>query len=354
MGLFEATTPYVPPVVGPATGYMGTWETTSIDQVLKKPFVVYKNYDCTIYWGDGTSTDVLASDAAVVPISHTYSRPAVYEFEIVGICGRIAYEDDATSAQALRTITQLGDLTWKSFDGMFNGANNLTSFDVGTNARTVGADRIETMFSNCTSLNYVNLGTVFSDPANIFKYGTYMFSNCSSLVNFSSISNIYMEKMDNISGMFRGCSSMVTPPDVSGWNLLLCRYVFRMFEGCLALKNAPDTGAWNIPKLEEIHEMYQDCINCGDFQEYKWQNFPQVSKMLLLYDNTLFDTAEYDRLLIAWEGLSDDRMRKDVASSVPNVKYTKSPSAAFTAREVLTDTAFGALSWSIVDGGPTP
>jgi len=89
------------------------------------------------------------------------------------------------------------------------------------------------------------------------KNMSFMFFECSSLINMPDISKWDMHKVTDISYMFSGCSSLSYLPDISKWNINNIKKIKCLFEGCLSLSSFPDISKWDIyiTKLTELNNI---------------------------------------------------------------------------------------------------
>lgn len=246
-----------PPINYPLDFFVTTWVLPSGDFTIPtQPF----DYDCTIYWGDGTSSSHISGN----PI-HNYLNGGTYQ---VGISGNYSGINmfNATSADnyTLTAINQWGTVGFSSFEYAFfkcanlsylpnsaiTGIENCTSFKgafkwsgithIPSNFLENGLN-IET-FYNCfggCKLSYLP-NNLFINCINVLDY-TYCFLSCPSMIIPDTLFNLQalQSKQPNMKSCFiatAGLSHTGTVQDI--WNYINTSVDNNCFKYCTELTNS--------------------------------------------------------------------------------------------------------------------
>ena len=111
------------------------------------------------------------------------------------------------------------------------------------------------MFFNCVNLRGINGYINTSDAKNL----SWMFSNCTSLVDISALKNIDVSKVENFEGMFNECTSLEDVSPIQNWNVGEGKNFCSMFKNCKSLKII-DLKSWNIQKNGvKFDYIYEGC-----------------------------------------------------------------------------------------------
>ena len=109
------------------------------------------------------------------------------------------------------------------------------------------------MFFNCVNLRgikgYINTSTA--------KNLSWMFSNCTSLVDISALKNIDVSNAENFEGMFNECTSLEDISQIKNWNVGKGKNFSSMFKNCKSLKIIDLK--WNIQKGAKFDYIYDGC-----------------------------------------------------------------------------------------------
>ena len=88
---------------------------------------------------------------------------------------------------------------------------------------------------------------------------SYMFHQCSNLIELSDISNWDMSSVTNMKSMFDSCEALSKLSDISKWNTNKVTDMSYMFNYCISLSSIPDISIWNIKSLKNKGDMFLDC-----------------------------------------------------------------------------------------------
>ena len=132
-------------------------------QSITLPLVSGYSYNCTVDWGDGTSSFINSYNSA--NRTHTYSNVGEYVVSIKGICQGWDFQSVNTSRLLITKVLDFGEVEFKSLS--FNNCNNLNEINGQINGPTI------TGFSYCFYDN--NLTSI---PVGLFDF-------CTQVTNFS-------------------------------------------------------------------------------------------------------------------------------------------------------------------------
>ena len=111
------------------------------------------------------------------------------------------------------------------------------------------------MFYNCVNLRGIEGYINTSDAKNL----SWMFSNCTSLVDISALKNIDVSKVENFEGMFNECTSLEDISHIKNWNVGEGKNFCSMFKNCKSLKNI-NLKSWNVQKNGvKFDYIYEGC-----------------------------------------------------------------------------------------------
>ena len=238
-----------------------------------------------------------------------------------------------------------------------------------SNWNTSGVANMFGMFHDASSFNQ-DIGNWDVSKVTVM---TYMFYAASSFNNngSDSINNWNTSSLSgSLRAMFNGASSFNQP--IGNWNVSNVTTMFEMFRSASAFNQ--DIGSWDTSKVESMSSTFylasafnQDIGNwdvskvtmmseswgLGMFQSAsafnqdlsKW-NVSKVTRMINMFNGANLSTANYDKLLIGWAGLSPNLQDNVSFHAGTTTKY--SLGAPATARN---DTLISVHNWTITDGG---
>jgi surface protein len=103
--------------------------------------------------------------------------------------------------------------------------------------------------------------------------------------------------------------------------------------------------SWDVSNVTNMSSMFNNTIqfeqNLGSW------DISNVTSMANMFSNVTLTTTNYNALLVGWAVLPS--VQPNVIFNAGNSQYSIAPSAAATARGVLTT---GPNNWTITDGGP--
>lgn len=282
--------------------FVSTWTTTGADQVVTLPLISGGTYSFGVDWGDGNQDVITAWNQSEK--AHTYSgSAATYTITITGICKGFQF-NNAGDKTVISTISQWGVLDI-STSVAFYGCTNLNI--TATDAPTVSSTTMRYAFRDCTSLTTPNLNSWD------------------------------MSGVTDMLGMFQSATSF--NGTVAGWDTGSVITTQNMFIHAAAFNQA--IGVWDMSSNAHVGGMFYNVGAAAFDQDVGGWNIGQVATAANFTTGTNLSTANYNALLIGWQGQSH---QSTVSLSVGGTTY--SAGAAATARAALvTD------GWTITDGG---
>lgn len=141
-----------------------------------------------------------------------------------------------------------------SMSNLFGGSEFL-SIDI-SNLNTLKVTNMHRMFYDCSYLQSINFGENF-DTSNVTDF-EFMFSNCESLEQLD-LSSFNTSKATSFYCMFSGCCSL-KELDLSSFDTSNVDNMFGMFSGCHSLEKI-DVGNFDTSNVNEFGEMFRSCFS---------------------------------------------------------------------------------------------
>ena len=354
--------------------FVSTWKTdnagTSNDNQITLPLEASGTYDFSIYWGDGTKSDITAYDQVLqsetVAVTHSYPIAGTYEVQIDGVINGFRFNDGGDKAK-ITDISQWGDLLLGNLARYFYGCANLTV--TATDILDVsGVSNFAHMFHNCTSLTTLNVSNW--DVSNSMSFsGT--FYGCSELITLD-VSSWDTSDLKNISSMFRGCIKLKSL-DMSGWDTSKITTGRYLFLDCSALTTVGDLSLWDTGLFEDMNNLFRNCVSLISIGDISGWDTSSVTDMFKAFDGDSsltgldisgFDLTEltdatdmlngttisnYSDVLIAWGAQATAGTIQSTVSMLFGAgSNTYSGAAAIAAKAALEAAPY---NWDITDGG---
>jgi len=369
-----------------------TITTTGADETFTIPCQNVGTFDASIYWGDGSFSDITAYNDA--GLAHTFASAGDHTIRISGSFPNIYFNNGGDRLKVTR-VDNFGNVGWAKLNNAFYGCSNMTSFASGS-TDTSAATSMESMFRDCSSLTSLDVSGF--DTSSVTNMSS-MFRNCSSLTSLD-VSNFDTSSVPNMSSMFQNCSSL-TSLDVSGFDTSAATNMSYMFRECSSLTSLNMAG-FDTSAATNMRNMFQNCSsltsldvsgfdtssvtkmgymfrNCASLTSLDVSGFDtsSVTSMILMFDNCTsltdvigvenFDieglnattaltdfmagvtlpTSRYDALLVNWDAQDPfDGMSPNFGNS----KYTAGGTAAAARANLILAVPEGD-GWVITDGG---
>lgn len=184
---------------------------TSNNDQFTPPTLSGGTYDCTVYWGDGTSDYITTwNDAAW---THTYPSAGTYNITITGAVSGWRFANGGDVDKVI-SVSHWGRLDFSgTLGGAFFGANFMTSItatDIPKFLDNPTSDEFVSFFFNCNALTTIANIEQWTAPNAALR--TNMFLNCN---NFNQdVTNLITSNVTNITNMLRNCT--IFDQDLSG------------------------------------------------------------------------------------------------------------------------------------------
>jgi hypothetical protein len=378
-----------------------TTKAGSASDTFVLPFYSLGTYNLTVYWGDGNSDVITTYNDA--NLTHVYSSSGSYQITLDGAFSAIFFNNGGDKLK-MSSIDQWGTNVWEYMTATFRGCTNLTaaysdfpdtssvttmqqmfrgctSFNGAVDFDTSSVTDFYYMFQGCTAFNQViDFDTSSANATNTFSS---MFSGCTIFNSTITLSDTSLAKKFN--NMFSGCTAFNQAINFntsasttfagmflscSAFNQSItftansCTTTQSMFQNCTVLnsaisittssslttcfvmfKGAPAfNSSLTISDTSGVTSMANMFQNCTAFdQDISGFSIVALTNATSMLQSSGFGTTNYDLLLVAWEGQTE---QTGVTFHAGSAKY--SAGAPATAHGVLTGTS----TWTITDGGP--
>jgi len=290
-----------------ANAFTFTVDTTasgSASDTFVLPLVDDGTIDIYVNWGDGNSDIITTYNQT--EITHQYSAGGTYSVTMQGTIRGFRFAD-AGDKEKMRVVSKWGDLNITQTMA-FKGCLDMTC--TASDAPTIlDITDLNSTFSNCTDLTGIGGAWDMSAVTNLesFFYQCSKFNQDISAWNVSSCSNF--DKLFYLNVLFN--------QDIGGWNTGSATTMVDMLDGNPSGAFDQDISSWDIADVTDFGT-----------------NF--------MREQTL-STANYDALLIAWDGQS---VQSGLTLDFGNSQYTGGGTAAAARANLISSD-----SWTISDGG---
>ena len=269
-----------------------TWNTlntstsSSESNQISLPLVSDGNYDFTVNWGDGSTSEITSYDDS--DKIHTYSSSGIYDVNISGEIEGWSFNNSGDKLKLIG-ISNWGPLKLGYCNSHFCGCSNLiiTAEDI---LDLSGVKSLSYTFANCSSIVTIpNLEYWDLTKINYYEglYG--MFYGAS---NFNQdISNWDLSTITNIMFLFYSASDFNQP--LNDWNTSNVTNMYRAFSGATSF-NQP-LNNWDTSNVTNMQGLF---LNASDFNQplNDW-NVSKVSSF-----NTTFKSAtSFNQPLNNWD-----------------------------------------------------
>tara|TARA_R110000868_G_scaffold178807_2_gene418648 strand:- start:359 stop:1501 length:1143 start_codon:yes stop_codon:yes gene_type:complete len=367
-----------------ANPFISTWKTDNLSagssaaNQIKIPSNPNSSFNCIIYWGDGTNSNITSSTQS--DLTHTYASAGTYNVTMSGYVGNIRFANGGDKLKII-DISQWGSLKIAAGGSQFYGCSNLTLNNISDtpnlyskNASLPGVSAsIAAMFRSCSLLVTISrldqwdtskvgyMGQTFyindKFDQNIGNWNTSQVSDMqftfavpapyiSAFNNGGSptINNWDTSNVNNMYAMFSQANSF--NQNIGNWNTSKVTNMAYMFQA-RSFNNggSPTINNWDVSKVTNMSRMFQISGSKFDQPLNNW-NISNVTDFINFmsdsgYANT-YSVENYTNLLIGW---ASKPVKPNISINFSQNKYTAAASAS---RAILTSAP---NNWTIADGG---
>ena len=320
----------------PSSGnFISVWTMSDTDKSITLPLRATFNYDFTVDWGDGSSSQVTSYDDA--DATHTYDAAGDYTVTISGLVESWYFNgshgpQDYNDHLQITSVEDFGRVGWKNLYYAFEGCTNLTTVK-GKGGDISQVTNMGSMFANTDKLDHLSVENW--DVSNV-RSMTQVFHDA-PLVN-PDVSKWDVSNVTDMSYMFSGATS--ANPNVSDWNVSNVTNMSNMFSGATSAN--PDVSKWNTSNVIIMGEMFFGATSSNP--DMSKLNFRRVNNMLGMFRDVTLSTTNYSNLLIR---INETTQTNSVTLDGGNSKYN-------TSGETARDELINNRSWTITDGGLEP
>jgi len=215
--------------------FVTTWDTSDTSHAVSAenqlqlplnsdvyPYIGSTPYDFTVYWGDGTSSEITSYNNS--DILHTYNQAGTYNVVIQGTCvafGCVLATPAETDNSKLLDVKQWGSIGLHSQGGQFSDCTNLTDFSA--------TDTPELS-------NLVIMNRMFQDSSNFN----------------ADISGWDVSHVLSMDGTFLGAASF--NQDLSSWDVSNVETMNSMFFSATSFNG--NIATWNVSSVTDMRFMF--------------------------------------------------------------------------------------------------
>ena len=180
-----------------------TITTTATPETFTMPFYNKGTFNCVVYWGDGTNSNITAWDDDA---SHEYATAGTYQIQIAGNCPSIHFNNIGSKLN-VDSVDAWGDTGFLKID--FYGCSNMTSLPNETGKLALAED-LEFFVRGCSNITTIPEGT-FRGATSCTKITSGFYS--SGLTSIPA--NLFegLTAITNLSSCFRSCSGLTAIPE---------------------------------------------------------------------------------------------------------------------------------------------
>lgn len=181
--------------------------------------------------------------------------------------------------KAIQTVVfdeSFKDARPKSCNAWFYSFEGLTKIEHLDYLNTSEVENMGLMFSNCTSLETLDLSSFNTEKVtNMFE----MFVGSTNLRTINLPKGFIGSNVTDLNGMFRGCASL-TELDLSGSNAEKVKNMGNMFNGCVALSNLNLSG-FKTGSLTDMRYLFSSCqsLESLDLSGFNTENVTSMVSM---------------------------------------------------------------------------
>ena len=284
-----------------------------------------------IDWGDGTSQTLTSGTV------HTYPSPGIYTVTCSGDLYGFYFFNNTKIVDILNWGDFRLTMTYASLPQVFGNCTNLNISAL--DAPIVTTTTMHNIFDRCSSLTTADFSkwdvSTVTSLRGAFSRATNFNGNLSGW-NVSNVENFGVSQ--NFSGTFE---SSGFNGDLSSWSIKAGASMIKMFSQS-QFKNA-SANNWAISGAVNLRLAFRLIPLVNDVDISGW-NVSQAIDLYGIFNGTKLTTANYDKLLIAWD--AQGAMTYSGTVDFGTSKYTAGGAAQAARTSLIT-------KWGgITDGGP--
>ncbi len=181
--------------------------------------------------------------------------------------------------KAIQTVVfdeSFKDARPKSCNAWFYSFEGLTKIEHLDYLNTSEVENMGLMFSNCTSLETLDLSSFNTEKVTNMSE---MFVGSTNLRTINLPKGFIGSNVTDLNGMFRGCASL-TELDLSGSNAEKVKNMGNMFNGCVALSNLNLSG-FKTGSLTDMRYLFSSCqsLESLDLSGFNTENVTSMESM---------------------------------------------------------------------------
>lgn len=255
-------------------GFITQWTVLGDNQLTRRitlPLTNNGTYNCTVDWGDGTSTSTITTYDDVNRI-HDYAEGGTYIVKITGDCPGWSF-NNAGDRTKISKIVYWGDSTmFSGFEYLqsgFNGCSNLKSLGKGKIHVKNNIASFQSLFSLCSGLTCPIPYGLFDNATSISTNGfAGTFNGCSGLsgtIPSGLFDNNTSVSTSGFNLTFRNCSGLTGPIPAGLFdnNTSVSSSGFReTFSGCSGLSGPIPSGLFDNNTSVSTNGFYRTFYGC--------------------------------------------------------------------------------------------
>ena len=159
----------------------------------------------------------------------------------------------------IKKVIFVNEIVPKSVTGFFMGCTNLTQIENISNLKTDNVTSLAAMFSDCLSLESIDISGFNTSNVKNMKCIFDGYSNEMALTTITGLNDIDTSKVENMSYMFESCTNL-NSLDIN-FNTENVRTMYFMFDYCTGLESISFGENFNTSNVEDMGYMFCDCMS---------------------------------------------------------------------------------------------
>ena len=206
----------------------------------------------------------------------------INQFLFISIDGKInlkdflaLFEDDSSLTYINLSNFDSSDIT--DMSNMFSNCSSLEEINLTNKFNTNKVINMESMFEGCKNLIFLDLSNF--DTSNVINMN-FMFSGCLSLEEIKLTNKFNTNKVIDMKSMFNNCKNLFSL-DLSNFDTSNVTDMSYMFSNCSSLKEIKLVNKFNTNKVINMESMFNNCINLIslDLSNFDTSNVTNMNNM---------------------------------------------------------------------------